>query len=280
MKTYIYSRCSTDDQDYAQQLRTVNIYLDNQGVTPDGIFEEKEHGTVSAEERELKKVIDLCEPGDRIIVSEFSRITRMGQEETLKIIKQLQKKQAIIYCVKEGLSLGKIDKEVNPFKEFSDGLITNFISGSAHLERENIAARTKSALAAKKDIIKKDGFFIAKKTGRKVTQLGSPDFNDEIRMLGTMASAKIRTAKARKNPTFIQAYRIAVLLREKDQGNVTIAKELNDIGLRTPRGFKYLPSSISQLIRKGSNYSRASAKVIALNGLHKTSGVKLRTKQD
>jgi len=232
MKNYIYSRCSTDEQDYAQQLRTVDIYLDNQGVTPDGIFEEKEHGTVSTEERELKKVIDLCESGDRIIVSEFSRITRMGQEETLKIINQLQKKQAIIYCVKENLALGKIDKEINPFKEMSDGLITSFIAGSAKLERDNNSSRTKSALAAKKDIIKKDGFFIAKKTGRKVTQLGSPSFNDKIRMMGTMKSAQVRAAKARKNPTFIQAYRIAVLLREKGQGNASIAKELNDIGLR------------------------------------------------
>lgn len=251
MKNYIYSRCSTDMQDYAQQLRTVNIYLETQGVTPDGIFEEKEHGTVRSEERELKKVIDLCESGDRIIVSEFSRITRMGQEETLIIIKQLQKKQAVIYCVKENLALGKIEKEINPFKEMADGLITSFIAGSAKLERDNISSRTKSALDGKKDLIKKQGYFIAKKTGRRVEKLGGPDFNDEVRMMGTMRSAEVRTARAKANPGFIQAYKIAVLLREKGKGNFIIAYELNETGLRTPRGFKYIPASISQLIRQG-----------------------------
>jgi DNA invertase Pin-like site-specific DNA recombinase len=252
MKNYIYSRCSTDEQDYAQQLRTVRIYLENSGITPDGVFEEKEHGTVKSNERELKKVIDLCQSGDRIVVSEFSRITRMGNEETLKIIKQLQKKQATIYCVKENLALGKIDKEVNPFKEMSDGLITSFIAGSAKLERDNISARTKSALDGKQDEIKKNGFFIAKKTGRRVEKLGNPDFNDEIRAKGRLKSAKVRAARLRSNPTFIQSYKFATLLRGKEMNNQDIANELNSMGLTTARGFLFIPASIPQLIRQGN----------------------------
>lgn len=253
MKNYIYSRCSTDEQDYHQQLRTVRVYLENSGITPDGIFEEKEHGTVTSEERELKKVIDLCEAGDRIIVSEFSRITRMGQEETIKIIKQLQKKQAVIYCVKENLALGKIEKEINPFKEMSDNLITSFISGSAKLERDNISQRTKSALDAQKDLIKKQGYFISKK-GRKIEKHGNQNMTEEARWKGCMASAKARASRAMKDPSFIQAYKFAKLLREKEYKNETIAKELNDMGLKTRRGCDYIASSIPQLLRKGDKW--------------------------
>lgn len=250
-KNYIYSRCSTDDQDYAQQLRTVNIYLENQGVTPDGIFEEKESGKKRAEERELKKVIDLCEAGDRIIVSEISRITRLGNGEGSRIIKKLEEKNATIYCVKENLILGEINEDLNSSQEFAKDLTRFMFFGSAKMDRDNISSRTKSALDGKKDLIKKQGYFIANKTGRIVTKLGGPNFDDEVRMMGTMRSAQVRTARAKANPGFIQAYKIAVLLREKGKGNSIIAYELNKAELRTPRGFEYIPASISQLIRQG-----------------------------
>jgi len=252
MKNYIYSRCSTEEQDYDQQLRTVKLYLENQGITADAIFEEKEHGTVSAEERELKKVIDLCVPGDRIIVSEVSRVTRLGNDEGFSIIKKLEERDATIYCIRENLILGKIEKELNSSQAFAKDLTSFMFFGSAKMDRDLISSRTKSALDGKQDLIKKQGYFIAKKTGRRVERLGAPEISDETRMKGTMRSAQVRTAKAAANPTFIQAYKIATLLREKKQGNVTIAKELNDIGLRTPRGFLYIPASISQLIRKGN----------------------------
>ena len=250
MKTYIYSRGSTDKQEYEQQLRTVRLYLERNGITPDGVFEEKEHGTVQIEKRELQKAIETAEAGDRIIVSEFSRITRLGNEETIRIAKALEKKGVTIFCVRENFSLGEVEKDKNPFRAMSDNLITSFISGSAKLERDNISHRTKSALQAKKEKIKKDGYFISK-NGNRIEKLGNPDFKPEDIWKGNRKSAAVRAEKVRSNPAFRQAYTLAKMFRDKGEINVDIANKLNSLGLRTPRGFMYIPASIPQLIRQG-----------------------------
>lgn len=250
MKTYIYSRGSTDKQEYDQQLRTVRLYLERNGITPDGVFEEKEHGTVTVEKRELQKAIEATEPGDRIIVSEFSRITRLGQEETIRIAKALEKKSVTIFCVRENFSLGEIEKDKNPFRAMSDNLITSFISGSAKLERDNISHRTKSALQAKKDLIKKQGYFISK-AGNRIESLGNPDFKPEHIWKGNRKSAHVRAEKVRSNPAFRQAYTLAKMLRDSGMINEVVANKLNDLGMRTTRGCMFIPASIPQLIRQG-----------------------------
>lgn len=132
-----------------------------------------------------------------------------------------------------------------------EGLITSFIAGSVKLERDSISQRTQSALDAQKDLIKKQGYFISKKTGRRVEKHGNPNMTEEARWKGCMASAKSRRDAAKKDKSFIQAYKYAKVLREKNFKNETIASELNSMGLRTPRGCEYIPASIPQLIRKG-----------------------------
>ena len=244
MKTYIYTRVSTNAQEYDQQLRTIRMYLERNGIVPDGAFEEKEHGTVSAENRELKNAIYACQKGDHIIVSEISRVSRMGEKDRHKIQEMLEGRGASIYCINENFTVGKKSEQL------SDSILGLIHFSQAKTERDNISQRSKSALQAKKEIIMQQGFFISK-TGRRVEKLGTPAWREEDVLRGNRKSAQVRAERVRSNPAFRQAYTMASMLREKGKRNEDIAAEMNAMGMRTPRGCLYIPASIPQLIRQG-----------------------------
>lgn len=245
MKNYIYTRVSTNEQEYEQQLRTIRIFLEQNNIVPDGSFEEKEHGTVAAENRELKNAIYACNEGDRIIVSEVSRVSRMGEKDRHNIQNMLEKKGAVIYCINERFTVGGNSEQL------SDNILGLIHFSQAKTERDNISKRTKSALMSIKDTIERDGFYISKKTKKHIISLGNPNLKEEHRHKGRMKSREVRQNRVIQNPSFVQSYKIAILLREKNMKNEDIADELNSIGLRTPRGFEFIPASIPQLIKQG-----------------------------
>ena len=76
---YIYHRCSTDGQIFAQQQECVQNYMARVGISPDritAIVTEKVSGTVNHTERKLSNLLETCKSGDVILVSELSRLGR------------------------------------------------------------------------------------------------------------------------------------------------------------------------------------------------------------
>lgn len=70
---YGYARCSTNEkeQDINRQVRE----LKQQGATDKTIYLEYESGT-KVNRAELMKLLDVVKPGDTILATEVSRITR------------------------------------------------------------------------------------------------------------------------------------------------------------------------------------------------------------
>lgn len=246
MTHYVYIRCSEDKQDFAQQLRTVNTYLTQNNIEPARIFEEKQHGNVAHEERVLNDAINECKNGDILIVSEFTRITRAGLRETLKIVDKCAKIGCSIFCIKENFTLSGEGNDLMTLMPMM------FFSESAKMERDNIRARTKSGLAAKKDEIKKNGFFIAKRSGRRVERLGNPNLTEKTILAACDASAKSRRKKKLADVGFKQTYEIASLLRDGGMRNDDIAVRLNEIGYKTPKGYAFIGATVSRLIKDGN----------------------------
>jgi hypothetical protein len=122
---------------------------------------------------------------------------------------------------------------------------------------ENHVENTKRGLNAQKDLIKKQGYFISK-AGRRVEKLGTPFWKEEDILKGSYNSAKVRTERLKSNPAFVQSYNIAKLMSEKGMKNEIIADELNRMGLRTPKGFLFLPSTISRLIIRGNKFFKTN----------------------
>lgn len=138
---YAYYRVSTDEQDYENQKSGVVRYCEYKGLEIDKeVIEEGVSGKIEYKKRKLGKLIKELKPGDLLIVSELSRLSR-SMTDTFDMVKVLKDKGVNIYCVKENM-------EIN---DSALGLmIMSVFAFSAQIERERISQRTKEALAKKK----------------------------------------------------------------------------------------------------------------------------------
>ena len=84
---YGYARCSTNEelQDIQRQVRE----LKQQGVTDETLYQEYESGT-KTDRIELNRLLNLVKPGDTIVATEVSRITRSTKQlcEILELAKE------------------------------------------------------------------------------------------------------------------------------------------------------------------------------------------------
>jgi DNA invertase Pin-like site-specific DNA recombinase len=84
-KTIAYIRVSTDDQDYRNQKFEILNYCDREDWKVDTWLELEMSSRQSSKERRIDELIDKLNPGDRLIVSELSRLGRSTGEVILLI---------------------------------------------------------------------------------------------------------------------------------------------------------------------------------------------------
>ena len=133
---YGYTRCSTNEemQDISRQVRE----LKQQGVHDNSIYREYMSG--AKENRpELTKLLDAVRPGDTIIATEVSRITRSTKQ--LCDIIELAKARGIKLVL--GNFVVDCSKELDPMTE---GML-KMMGVFAELERNMISQRVKSGMA-------------------------------------------------------------------------------------------------------------------------------------
>ena len=139
-QTVAYLRVSTIDQDTEKNKGEI-LKLANERDFGKVIFvEEKVSGKKNWKDRKIKQIIDDLGGGDRLLVSELSRLGRSMLEimEMLSIAKQ---KGIYIYTVKGGWELnGAIQSKV----------MAMAFSIAAEIERDLISKRTKEALKVRK----------------------------------------------------------------------------------------------------------------------------------
>src|ERR671930_2569204 len=101
-KTIAYLRVSTGGQDLAQQKLAILEYA-RRHRTPVADFVEV-HGAAGsrAQREQLLGLIDILQPGDRLIVSELSRLGR-SLTQILQIVDRLICKEVRLVAVKESL---------------------------------------------------------------------------------------------------------------------------------------------------------------------------------
>lgn len=137
---YGYIRVSTDRQTVENQRFEIEEFSRRRNITIDSWTSEVVSGTKKADERLLGDLLRELKKGDRLIVSELSRLGR-NLLQIMSILNYLMEKDIILLTVKEGYELGNnINSKV---LAFAFGL-------SAEIERNLISQRTKEALARKK----------------------------------------------------------------------------------------------------------------------------------
>ena len=133
-----YCRCSTNEtkQDINRQVRE----LKELGATDKTIYKEYLKGT-SNNKVELNRLLETIQPGDTLVVTEVSRISR-STKQLCEIIELVQKKK-IKLVIKNSLTIDCSKGELDPMtKAFLQ------INGVfAELERNMISERVKSGMA-------------------------------------------------------------------------------------------------------------------------------------
>ena len=148
MTIYSYARCSTNEsrQDINRQIRE----LKKLGASDETMYFEYGSGT-KRDRVEFNKLLDKVNPGDTIVTTEVSRLSRSTQHlcEIIDIIKNKQLKLIIGNTMTIDCTGGELDPMTNAFLQMS-GVF-------AELERNIISQRVKSGMANAKAKGKKIG---------------------------------------------------------------------------------------------------------------------------
>jgi DNA invertase Pin-like site-specific DNA recombinase len=110
-------------------------------------------GAKSWRERKLSQIMNQSAPGDKIIVSEISRIGR-STADVLDFLAEAVKKQVIVVAVKNNITFDE---------SISSKIFATVLALAAEIERDFIRTRTKEGMA---NAVKK-GVKIGRPIGRK-----------------------------------------------------------------------------------------------------------------
>jgi DNA invertase Pin-like site-specific DNA recombinase len=126
-----------------------------------------------------------------------------------------------------------------------DPFMLHIYAALAQKERAMIAARTRDALGAVNRTIEREGAWVAKRSGRSITKLGSPKL--------TETRARAHAASRAQAAQF--AANVLPVVREMQSAGLkttrAIAEALNARGIRTARSGVWHASTVSNLLKRG-----------------------------
>jgi DNA invertase Pin-like site-specific DNA recombinase len=140
MKTVAHLRVSTGSQDVANQKLAVLEYARQKRFAIDQFVEVQVSTRKSPAQRRVEELLGTLREGDRLVVSELSRLGRsLGQ--VIQLVDELVKRKIHFTAIKEGIRFeGKQDM---PTK-----VMIALFGLFAEVERDLISERTKEGLAA------------------------------------------------------------------------------------------------------------------------------------
>lgn len=243
---YLYSRVSTGSQDLKNQKFATNEWLKKMDLKDAERVEISDNGvsgSVPIKDRNLNAVVLTARKGDKIIVSEISRISR-DKTELYNFISKMRNKGIYVFAIKE-------NREFTG-DNLADEILNIIAADKAQAERLLIKQRTKEALAEKQACIKINGYFMSK--GDKcIYQLGNPKWEESIEKAREARQAK-RKSFYEGNVEMQKVYDICILMRGQNKTFDEIARYLNDRDYKTPRGRGWFRSSVCRLLKQGDKY--------------------------
>jgi DNA invertase Pin-like site-specific DNA recombinase len=142
MKVVIYSRVSTNSQDFKRQTDELTEYCKKMGFELLGVFEEKISGNAKNEDRpKLMEMIGFIKDNkvDKVLCWEMSRLGR-NTIEVLQTIKMLNENLISLYIKNYNIETLNEKFEINPLSQFMIQILTSV----SEMERSTIRQRIKS----------------------------------------------------------------------------------------------------------------------------------------
>ena len=140
MKTVAYLRISTGSQDLANQKLAILDFAQQKRFAVDRFVEAQASSRKGRDQRQIDELLGALAAGDRLIVSELSRLGRsLGQ--VIQLVDELVKRKVRFTAIKEGIRFeGKQDLQTK--------VMIALFGLFAEVERDLISERTKEGLAA------------------------------------------------------------------------------------------------------------------------------------
>jgi DNA invertase Pin-like site-specific DNA recombinase len=137
MKTIAYLRVSTGSQDLANQKLAVLDYARQNRFAVDRFVEAQASSRKGPDQRRTDELLGALAAGDRLVVSELSRLGRsLGQ--VIQLVDELVKRKVRFTAIKEGIRFeGKQDLQTK--------VMVALFGLFAEVERDLISERTKEA---------------------------------------------------------------------------------------------------------------------------------------
>jgi len=173
-KVVIFSRVSTNSQDYARQTNELNEYAGIMNWNVVGIFEEKISGAKKNEERPiLSDMIQFIKSNqvDKVLCWELSRIGR-NTIEVLKTIQLLNENCISLYIKNHNLETLNDKCEINPMSQFMVQILTSV----SEMEKSTTRQRIKSGY----DDFRKSGGKVGRKLGSIKSEESILNENKEV----------------------------------------------------------------------------------------------------
>ena len=178
MRTVIYSRVSTQGQDFNRQIDELRAYAISQSWTVDAIFAEKISGAKKNDERlELSRMMDYIDAHqvDKVLIWELSRLGR-NTIEVLKTIELLNEAKVSLFIKNYNIETLDADGKPNVMAQF---LIT-ILAEIARMERSTIKERMDSGYIK----YRAEGGMVGRKIGyRKDNDILREEYADVFRLL-------------------------------------------------------------------------------------------------
>jgi len=140
MKTYAYLRVSTILQDLEKNKYDILNLANEKKLGNVEFVEEQISGKVSWKNRKISEIVNECNSGDNIIVSELSRLGR-NMLEVMEILSICTEHKINVYAIKGNWALDNT---------IQSKIIAMAFSIASEIERDLISMRTKEALATRK----------------------------------------------------------------------------------------------------------------------------------
>ena len=178
MKVVIYSRVSTNSQDYKGQTEELLEFSNKMNYEVVSTFEEKISGGKTNEERpELMKMINFVKTNkiDKVLCWELSRIGR-NTIEVLKTIQLLNENCISLYIKNHNIETLNDKCEINPMSQFLIQILTSV----SEMEKTQIRQRIKSGYES----YRKNGGKVGRKEGfKKDTETLLTEHKDVVKLL-------------------------------------------------------------------------------------------------
>lgn len=161
MKVVIYSRVSTNSQDFKRQTEELMEFSKKNNYEVVDVFEEKISGGKTNEERpQLMEMINFIKTNkiDKVLCWELSRIGR-NTIEVLKTIQLLNENCISLYIKNHNIETLNDKCEINPMSQFLIQILTSV----SEMEKTQIRQRIKSGYES----FRKNGGVVGRKIGFK-----------------------------------------------------------------------------------------------------------------